>query len=277
MKHGYIYKITIGPNYYFGQTVNVRRRRREHLSRLKAESHMNPAMQNAYNKYREYEFEVLEKLPRDQLSAAEHALVAPRIKDRKCMNNVIPLENGNYIPSEETRRRLSRALKGRVMSEETREKLRRANLGKKHSKETKRKRAEKRKKPCVLVSPSGERLEFDSANSAAEFLEVHCKTVGHYLSGERQWPQREEAKLFGWSGYYKDQEHLQQAQRRLYKKCCKPCVLVSPNGEKQRFESVTEAAAHLGMHKTKFMRRMRDGKWSKTPGSKFYGWSAYYE
>lgn len=56
---GYIYKITntITNQSYIGQTIDINRRRRNHFSTLRNNSHDNPKLQASWNKYGENNFE----------------------------------------------------------------------------------------------------------------------------------------------------------------------------------------------------------------------------
>lgn len=64
MKQSGIYKITCRPNnkIYIGSAVNLNVRWNRHLSELKTNKHVNPILQNAYNKYGidKFRFEIIE-------------------------------------------------------------------------------------------------------------------------------------------------------------------------------------------------------------------------
>lgn len=51
-----IYKLIIKDNFYIGSSKNLYYRLREHLSKLRANTHKNPHLQNCFNKYEENEF-----------------------------------------------------------------------------------------------------------------------------------------------------------------------------------------------------------------------------
>lgn len=55
-----IYKIVINNKAYVGSSFNIERRIIQHKSDLKNQRHDNPHLQNAYNKYNEFNFEILE-------------------------------------------------------------------------------------------------------------------------------------------------------------------------------------------------------------------------
>lgn len=58
-----VYRIEIGGKSYIGSSVNINQRWRQHRTNLKCGRHDNPYMQNAYNKYKEAKFELLEEMP----------------------------------------------------------------------------------------------------------------------------------------------------------------------------------------------------------------------
>lgn len=64
MKQSGIYKITCRPNnkIYIGSAINIRIRWNRHINELKMNKHVNPILQNAYNKYglNSFIFEIIE-------------------------------------------------------------------------------------------------------------------------------------------------------------------------------------------------------------------------
>jgi len=57
---GYIYRIDIGPRYYYGQTKHIKTREKDHLRKLRRGSHANPCMQNSFDKYGSFSFVVIQ-------------------------------------------------------------------------------------------------------------------------------------------------------------------------------------------------------------------------
>lgn len=68
-----IYKITINSYYiYIGQSVDIEKRWRQHLSKLKQNKHCNKKLQNIYNKHpNNIEFEILEECDESELDNKE--------------------------------------------------------------------------------------------------------------------------------------------------------------------------------------------------------------
>lgn len=75
-----IYKITCQANgmFYIGSTVDFRRREREHLRKLRSSKHVNPILQNLYNKYGEdsLEFRVIIRSEPELLLVREQAWIS---------------------------------------------------------------------------------------------------------------------------------------------------------------------------------------------------------
>lgn len=160
-----IYRIvcTANGNYIYGSSDNVWKRWTIHKSRLRCNHHDNPIVQNTWNKYGELSFriELVEEVSPEELLKVEDVYTKRYHGTPHCMNIAIDasspsrgrkmgprpnevklklrLANLGKHHSEETKKKIADAHKGRIVSESTREKLRFANLGKQHSKESKEK------------------------------------------------------------------------------------------------------------------------------------------
>jgi len=75
MKRSGIYQIQIGPWFYYGQSIQLETRKSVHLSTLQANKHKNSILQNAYNKYQQFEFIILGELPVEELDSAEQFFI----------------------------------------------------------------------------------------------------------------------------------------------------------------------------------------------------------
>jgi group I intron endonuclease len=179
-----IYRITnmINNKYYIGSAESFARREWQHRNDLKRGVHKNPHLQASWNKYGEdaFVFEVLEEVP-EGISTFEHEnkYLHEHVSKPECYNintDAIGMRTGiphteetkallsakvqaalaegrggKFIPSKETREKMSKASegnrgpKGHIRSEEHRRSLSIANagnqnwLGKTHTEETKNK------------------------------------------------------------------------------------------------------------------------------------------
>ena len=59
MMNSGIYQIVINNKGYIGSTNNFSRRKNEHISLLKRNTHTNKKLQNSYNKYKKFNFNIL--------------------------------------------------------------------------------------------------------------------------------------------------------------------------------------------------------------------------
>lgn len=66
-----IYKITINNKVYVGKANSLEKREKQHLRDLKRNDHYNHFLQEAYNTYGEYSFEVIEECEKQEMNNRE--------------------------------------------------------------------------------------------------------------------------------------------------------------------------------------------------------------
>jgi hypothetical protein len=125
MKSG-IYKIEIGPFYYFGSSIDLYKRKYAHIGSLKNGVHGNRFMQRAYNKFRDYKFTIVSHVMEKDLFPEEQKLIDLHIKDRNCMNISSVADCPSRCPK--LREKLIRRNKSTIWTDEMRKK---ASLSKK--------------------------------------------------------------------------------------------------------------------------------------------------
>lgn len=142
---------------YIGSAVNFKRRKYEHLLKLKRNKH-NKKFQNAFNKYGEqnFVFEVIEFVE-DKNKLLEH--------EQYWMDRFNVYKNG-YNATKEAGNTL-----GLKLSNEAKDKLRKANLGKKLSEETKRKISETLK--SKRIKRANRKLTEETKRKISEKLKLH--------------------------------------------------------------------------------------------------------
>lgn len=150
-----LYKISIGDYFYFGQTKNIKKRRWRHEWLLKNKRHFNPKMQNVYNKYQEYSFEVVEYSDESNIDALEQQYIDSNWGNKKFMNAA---------------RRVESPMKGRTMSPEQRKKL------------SERLRLEGHPN-AKLVLDTATGIFYDSLKEASVTLEINYSTLRSMLQG----------------------------------------------------------------------------------------------
>lgn len=216
-----IYKITNLRNgkSYIGQSVNIEKRFKDHLSDKAAGHGKSFAEDLAQYGKTAFELTVLEECDRDELIDRERAY----IKELRPEYNEVVYGEGRGIEfrskvsdgvkrwwkqlDEATKERLKLNLMGpgvgHEVSKETREKLRQANLGKKQSNETIEKRRvslsvryeKKPKDGRGHFKPVGceNGTTFESVKACAEYFDVHPSTVTaalkkkHRVKGFKVW------------------------------------------------------------------------------------------
>ncbi len=156
-----IYKITCTANkrIYIGSAVNLRKRKNDHFSYLRQNTHGNPHMQNAWNKYGEqaFTFEILELvLPMSLTAREQYWFNKLKPFDRKGFN--IAHEAGSSLGMKMSPEAIEKSRQGNLgkkMSPEARAKMSQAHLGKKQSPE----HVEKRRQAHIGSKRSPEQIE----------------------------------------------------------------------------------------------------------------------
>lgn len=185
-----IYEIRnkITGEFYIGSAVDHKRRRKDHLNRLKRGTHHSRYLQNAWNKYgpEAFEFNVLlEKVDLESLYSIENERIATLKPHYNMMIDVF--SHLGMKRTEETKNKISRALTGRKLSPEHREACRVGVTGTKQSAETIRKRMANRHKPILAFNKDGTLFrEFGSATIAAAELGIGRMMIYEVIHGRRK-------------------------------------------------------------------------------------------
>ena len=146
MKSG-IYKITINNKLYVGYTKNFEKRKNKHYKMLTGGNHYNPYLQNSFIKYNEFDFDIIEECAEDELEEKEMFWIKELDTFEGEGYNLTAGSDGflGGIHTEEAKRKISEAGKGRTLSAEHKRKLSETHKGKTLSVETKRKISEANK------------------------------------------------------------------------------------------------------------------------------------
>ena len=130
-----LYQINIGDYFYFGQAQDLKKRKSQHLNHLKKGTHVNPIMQNVYNKYQEFDFQEVLHCSVDDLDQQEQRLLDAFWGTEGCMNIAKDAKafHRGLKHTEESKKKMSEAHKGKKISEEHKRKMSEAKKGNKNS------------------------------------------------------------------------------------------------------------------------------------------------
>jgi len=155
-----VYIITYNNKNYVGSSSNLKKRIREHFSCLKRNTHPNSRLQRAFNKYgiEAFSYKIISTCPPEYLVKLEQWFI-DNTKNTVNLNPFAYSSKGR-VPKKSTRKKISKALMGRIISEETRQLLSKSKLGKPQpkSKETKEKMS-KAKKGIVFLEEHKQKLK----------------------------------------------------------------------------------------------------------------------
>jgi group I intron endonuclease len=133
-----VYKIenVLNGKYYIGQSIDLRGRKKDHYCKLRHNSGHNSHLQNAFNKYGEYNFEfsILVYCEIYELTRYEGSLDSYYKRLGISYNTRICIDSSKGIPcSETTKAKISKSNAGKHPTEKTRLRMSIASAGKNNS------------------------------------------------------------------------------------------------------------------------------------------------
>lgn len=193
-----VYKMTFTgtDEFYIGSTgVSFNHRWHRHNLDLEAKKHKNRIVQNYYNKYGQPKFEVIENIKKFNGSVFKTFLLEREQYYLNILNpklNVCPIAGsslGRYYPplSEEHKRKIGEAGKGRIATKETREKISNGNKGKVVSKEA-RERMSKSHTGKILTEEHRKNIGLvNKGVKRPPFTVEHRRKIGEASKGRIAW------------------------------------------------------------------------------------------
>lgn len=135
MNKGGIYRLYWDNNdyYYYGQAINLKRRRATHIESANKNRHRNPKIQSLVNKYGMFNFEVIKYASNEELDTLEQIYIDQHFGNKNCCN-ICPIASsskGRKYEGEVLERIRSKRQKGRMLGSKN------PFYGKKHTLETK--------------------------------------------------------------------------------------------------------------------------------------------
>lgn len=188
-----IYKITntINGKVIVGQSKHMQTRWKQYLALLRHNKHSNPHLQFAWNKYGEanFKFDMILCCPYEDLNKEEIRLILEHNSTNKDFGYNIEPGGNVHNQSEETRKKLSKARKGKHLSEEIKQKLRIASTGKHPSEETRKKLGKtwigKRHSEESIKKMIDSHTAEKNPNWGKQFSEEHRKRISESQKGEK--------------------------------------------------------------------------------------------
>ena len=208
----YMIKCLINGKVYIGKSNDVKRRWREHKSRLKRNNHENEKLQYDWNKYGEdnFEFKLIENYDNEEFGIELEKKYINEYKscDLNFGYNMTlgKGENRGEIPTEETKKKL----KGHEVSEETKKKISESNIGNKNALGYKHTEESKKK---ISESHKGKRLSEEHKKHLSEsrkgktLTEKHKKKISMSNKGKN-------------TGKIRTEEHKKKISESRKGKCC---------------------------------------------------------
>ena len=177
---------------YVGKSVNIPKRWNEHKGALRNGRHFNKHLQKAWDFYGEesFRFMVLEYANPDKLAELEIAYISEHNAFGENGYNFTMGGDGGLLgmpKSEETRRKISEANKGRQHTLEEKAKVSEALKGKSFTDEHKKRIGDANKVShikSVLCVETGQ--VFDSLKEAGKYFNTDCSNIGHVCKGRQE-------------------------------------------------------------------------------------------
>lgn len=188
----YCIENTIDKKRYIGKSVNIPKRWREHKSLLRKGCHHNRHLQSAWNLYGEkaFNFKVLEYAEPKKLDELEITYISEYKAFGEKGYNFTMGGNGGLLgmpKTEETRRKISEANKGRRHTPEEKEQVSKALKGRKLTEEHRQKISEANKTnhiKTVLCVETGQ--VFNSLIEAGAYFKTASSNIGHACNGKQE-------------------------------------------------------------------------------------------
>lgn len=176
-----VYRITIAHKFYYGSTIrSLSVRKWEHLTDLKKGSHVNSYMQNAYDKYQDFNIKLVASVPSgSDIIEIEQLYIDKYIDNPDCMN-IAPIAGApmaGRTHTEESKAKMSAAKKGKKHTEETKAKMSAAALGR---------QAVNRAACYGRPKGTSEWMHFESRSAAALHIQGSAINVSRCISGKRR-------------------------------------------------------------------------------------------
>ena len=140
----YMIQNTINGKIYIGQSIDIELRFKSHKNKLERGNHDNIHLQKSWRKYgkEKFEFDILCECEEEKLNETEEYYIFELMTYNSRIGYNKNYGGSSGRPTEETKKKLSEAGKGRQHTEETKKKMSEAKKGKSFSEEHRKKLSE---------------------------------------------------------------------------------------------------------------------------------------
>ena len=198
------YRIDLGGGwFYVGSATDLNRRRSSHENELRRGVHCNHIMQRVFDKHGGFEFTVLGRYPTGQIIEREQLLLDEHCGDPKCANLAVVAGSpmAGRKASDETRAKVSAALRGRKVSTETRAKISSSTTGREVSEVTRTKLSASLKGRIISTET---RAKISAAKTGRKASAAHCAAIGAASKGRKVSPETRAKISAANSGWCRD-------------------------------------------------------------------------
>ena len=191
----YMIRCKINNKVYIGRSKNIKDRWKQHKRELRNNKHYNKNIQKDWNKYGQdcFEFNIIVECEEYKLNELERKYINEYKSCDFGYNMTLGKdENGAEIYTEETKKKMSEAKKGKTRSEETKKKISETKMGYNHTEETKKKMSENHsdfsgsKNPqanmVICIYPDGTQTEPMCIKELAKYLGLDRGTVRRVIN-----------------------------------------------------------------------------------------------
>ena len=188
MKKSGIYRIELGNgNFYVGSSIDLSTRERKHRNELMRGKHRNPKMQSCWNKYKVFDFVILEECDTEELLHREQVLIDAHFTDPKNANIAPKAYSAlGVVHTAETRAKLSYLRKGVPKSPEWRAKLSASQTGRKRPPFSEEWRANLSASQKGKPKTADHRANLSAALKGTRYSPAHCAAISAGLLRRRE-------------------------------------------------------------------------------------------
>ena len=260
-----IYTITniIDNKLYVGYTNNFKKREQSHFLELKKFIHKNQHLQRAVNKYgiENFKFEIIEECPKEYLISMEHYWC--NLLDSRNRNygyNIMPTNplsvNGRHTT--ETKEKLSKSHKGKILSEATILKMKNSRTGKSYLTEEGRERIRNDTKNQVFTK---EQIEKRASKMRGRLLtEEHKRKISEAVKGRKMSDKHKELLI----NYNKNKKVSEKTKSEIAKSLEKyHYIVINKNNETFNITNLKKFCRDNNIHSDGLRKTLITNSFSK--------------